>query len=251
MRVAGGCRGISDSVPYILELLQKTPGILVLSEHWLWPYELHKLSEISENLKATGKADARLSDNVSSGRGFGGIGIMWHEGIGASPVERISSDQICAIRCSLDKSATTVLTVIGVYLPCLDQGIDCYSSHLLELEKIICESQLLGRVMVVGDFNAHLGVLGGEKGRGKPNLQGVLLSEVMDRCRLSAVSLGSIATGSDFTFFSGTSRTTVDYVFADSGIVSLMSGCHTLFIDDLNTSDHVPIVANICLSQLP
>ena len=113
MRVAGGCRGISDSVPYILELLQKTPGILVLSEHWLWPYELHKLSEISENLKTTGKADARLSDDVSSGRGFDGIGIMWHEGIGASPVEGISSDRICAIRCSLDKSATTVLTVIG------------------------------------------------------------------------------------------------------------------------------------------
>ena len=41
------------------------------------------------------------------------------------------------------------------------------------------------------------------------------------------------------------------YVFADSGIVSLMSGCHTLSIDDLNTSDQVPTVANICLSQLP
>ena len=40
-------------------------------------------------------------------------------------------------------------------------------------------------------------------------------------------------------------------MFADSGIVSLMSGCHTLSIDDLNTSDQVPIVANICLSQLP
>lgn len=73
----------------------------------------------------------------------------------------------------------------------------------------------------------------------------------MSWCYLSAVSLGSIATGSNFTYFSGSSRTTVEYIFSDAGAVSLMSSCCTLPVEDLNTSDHVPIVANICLSQLP
>ena len=81
-----------------------------------------------------------------------------------------------------------------MYLPCVDLGIDCYTTHLIELENIICESRILGRVVVLGDFNAHIGVLGGDIRRGKPNMQGVLLSEVMSRCHLSAVSLGSIAT---------------------------------------------------------
>ena len=94
------CRGLSNSVPYILELLNTIPGILVLSEHWLWPYEVYKLREISENIMATGKADARLSE-YGSGRGFGGVGIMWHKSVGASAVEGISSDRICAIRCEL------------------------------------------------------------------------------------------------------------------------------------------------------
>ena len=38
--------------------------------------------------------------------------------------------------------------------------------------------------MVLWDFNAHMGMLEEEKGWGKPNLQGVLSSEVMYRCQL-------------------------------------------------------------------
>ena len=215
---------------------------------------------------------------------------MWHKSVGALAVEGISSDRIRAIRCALDESYTNILRVISVYLPCADVGIDFYTTHLIELENIICESQLLGRVMVLGDFSAYMEVLGGEIRRGKPNVQGILLSEVMSRCHLSAVSLGSFATSyfclfykmyivykifnmtmqwnyitvqsfmfryvtvselrSNFAYFSGSSRTTVDYIFSDAETVSLMSGCHTLPIEDFNTSDHVPIVANICLSQL-
>ena len=48
---------------------------------------------------------------------------------------------------------------------------------------MICESQLLGPVTVLGDFNPHLGGLGCQQ-----NLQGVLLQEMLGRCGLSAVS---------------------------------------------------------------
>lgn len=67
---------------------------------------------------------------------------------------------VCAIRfpfADLDSS----LTVISVYLPCLEQGIDLiYRQHLEELEMVISKSLLLGGVMVLGDFNAHLGRMG-------------------------------------------------------------------------------------------
>ena len=38
------CSGLSESVPYIREFLGRSPGILVLSEHWLWLYALGRLS---------------------------------------------------------------------------------------------------------------------------------------------------------------------------------------------------------------
>ena len=61
------CRGLWSSVPYIESLLGEGVKGLVLAEHWLWPFELNKLSEINDNFEAVGKADVRGS------RGSGGI----------------------------------------------------------------------------------------------------------------------------------------------------------------------------------
>ena len=47
----------------------------------------------------------------------------------------------------------------------------------MELEHVMSESRLLGPVAVLGDFNAHLGLLKGES----QSLQGVLLQELLDR----------------------------------------------------------------------
>jgi len=52
------------------------------------------------------------------------------------------------------------------------------------------------------------------KGLDDPNVQGVLVSEVMERCNPSAVSVGSLFSGPSFTYLSGDVRTTVDYILA-------------------------------------
>ena len=110
--------------------------MLVLSEHWLWPFELGKLEQISGEYEATEKADGRLTEEAEGGRGFGGIGILWHKSIGATPDGGIFSDQICGIRFSVDHGNRLVMSTIWVYLPCLDQGLDCYKEHLVELERL-------------------------------------------------------------------------------------------------------------------
>ena len=155
------CRGLSGSLPYLEALMEGGSKVIVLSEHWLWPYELDKLSQISEEYEAVGKADCRLTDEADGGRGIGGIGILWHSSVGATPIGGISSDRICGIRFSVDDGVRSVMSVIGVYLPCLDQGVDCYREHLIELEMVVSESVQLGPVAVLGDFNAHLGKLCG------------------------------------------------------------------------------------------
>ena len=37
----------------------------------------------------------------------------------------------------MDDRDRPVVSVIGVYLPCLDQRVDCYRKHLAELERVI------------------------------------------------------------------------------------------------------------------
>ncbi len=72
LRVAAwNCRGLSESVPYIESLLLDDLGVLVLSEHWLWPFELERLNEVNDMMLLGGPTE-------SSGGGCGGIGILWN-----------------------------------------------------------------------------------------------------------------------------------------------------------------------------
>ena len=142
------------------------------------------------------------------------------------------------------------ISVIGVYLPCSDQGIDCYRDHLCELERVISDSVHIGPVIIIGDFNAHLGSLGGARGKGDPNLQGILLYDIMNRHSLCAISQCDWATGPPYTYISGNSMTTVDYIIATMDATSMVSSCKTLPMADLNTSDHLPLIAELAIECL-
>ena len=57
-----------------------------------------------------------------------GIGILWHRSIAATPISSINSDRVIGIRFSMDDGDRSVTSVIGVYLPCLDQGVTATGS---------------------------------------------------------------------------------------------------------------------------
>ena len=204
------CRGLSSSVPYIEDLMESGSKILVRSEHWLWPYEIHKLNEINPDYEAVGKSDSKLTEERDGSRGCGGIGLLWHKSVAATPISGITSDKICGIRCMMDDEENSLMSVIGVYLPCLDLGVDCYLRHMQELERIVSESRLLGPVTVLGDFNAHLG--GWECMRVEHAMQGVLLQEMLERCELSAVSKRVLASEPGYTYCNGDVKITVDCI---------------------------------------
>ena len=118
---------------------------------------------------------------------------MWKKSLDARPITSIASDRICGLRIKLPSPAESEITVLAVYLPCADMDIECYGEQLVELERLISESQCFGPVVITGDFNAHLGTLGGARGQGSPNTQGILLHHLLDRCKLYAVSLCSLS----------------------------------------------------------
>jgi len=107
-------------LPYLNALISDGSDIFVLSEHWLWPFDLHCLKEIHPDYRGHGQSDSRLTSR-SEGRGLGGVDIIWHQDLDVNVVHATTSDRICGIRLS-DKSSRSTLTVIGVYLPCHDLG---------------------------------------------------------------------------------------------------------------------------------
>ena len=74
----------------------------------------------------SGKADSRLTEESSGGRGCGGVGVLWHKSFGATVVSGILSDRICAIRLRNDDGDRSQLTVIGVYLPSVAYPGGCF-----------------------------------------------------------------------------------------------------------------------------
>ena len=66
---------------------------------------------------------------------------------------------------------------------------------------------------------------------------------MMSRCSLSAVSLGSAASGPSHIYQSSDTKTTVDYVLMDIEADSMILSCCTHPMDDMNTSDHLPLTA--------
>ena len=81
-----------------------------------------------------GRVDDRLSESAEGGRGCGGIGFLWKKGVAAALIGGIESDRIGGIRFAVGKGEGSIMSVIGVYMPCLDQGIDVYREHLVILE---------------------------------------------------------------------------------------------------------------------
>ena len=115
---------------------------------------------------------------------------------------------------------------------------------------LICEGQQHGPVVVAGDFNAHLGVLGGPKGEGEPNRQGLLVKDLVDRCSLHVMSLSERAEGPGYTFWNSVSETTVDYILGDVGAASCLDRCFTHPQAPLNSSDHLPVSALLQFEML-
>lgn len=78
----------------------------------------------------------------------------------------------------------------------------------------------------------------------------MLASEVICQYNLSVILPGSMAVGPVFNYASGDVRTIVDYVLADVEVASLISSCHTLPMDNQNTSDHFPLVLEMMYTPL-
>ena len=64
-------------------------------------------------------------------------------------------------------------------------------------------------------------------------------------CSYNAVSLGEAVSGPDYTYHSGNSSTTVDYILADVEASSCVESCEVLEDTDLNMSDHLAIYVTL------
>ena len=68
------CRGFGNSEPYLKTISDSSDIVLI---HWLWPYEMHKLSSILCGYSSTGLCDKKLDEHSDLKRGCGGVAMLW------------------------------------------------------------------------------------------------------------------------------------------------------------------------------
>ena len=124
---AWNCRGLNNALPY-RKIRAEDYDVIVLSKHWLWPFEMHKFLNIHPHMSGLAIADRRLIPECHLSKGCGGIDILWRKGLKVTPVTGIDSDS---------KSTSSPILVIGIYLPTTNSPIHEYSHCLLEIESLI------------------------------------------------------------------------------------------------------------------
>ena len=225
---AWNCRGLNKALPYI-ETLAEEHDVIVLNEHWLWPYETHKFLNAHPNMLGLAITDKRLTPQCQLSKGCGGIGILWRKSLKVTPVSGVDSDRICAI--SIESTSSPIL-VIGVYLPTTNSPIDEYRHCLINRHRDMT-------VIIAGDFNTHIGANGGPRGIGDPNSQWQLLLEMIHDNDLYVPTLSCLSTGPLHTFFRGNTTTTTDYIIVDIPHFNMVLKSRTIDIHPLNFSDHL------------
>ena len=182
------------------------------------------------------------SENYGCIKGQGGVAILWDKQIkSATPLCQIQHDRICAIRIQTENA--TVVNVFCIYLPargCADD-IDVV---LDELSAILDNTEYGSYNILCGDFNADLGESGGPRSTKATDARGKTLFNFLSKYNMVAMNLSNNSYGPLNTHYGPTGETCLDYILVPSPLVTNCHDCHTLDIDGLNTSDHVPVSLN-------
>ena len=179
--------------PTLNSSLYQLTVVIILTEHWLWPYEMFKLDNLLEGFTSFGRSDKRLTEHSTISCGCGGIAILWKNHLQTTPVTSITSNRIAAIY-------SDFLRPFPLYeFICPPQTIQSLSiliifwslSLLLQHSRQRAQSSLQVTSMHTWVTWHH---------NDPPNHAGNLLSDMVHRCDLFIASLSKSAVGADYTY---------------------------------------------------
>ena len=218
-------------------MIENGSDIIALPEHWLWPYNIASLSNIHPEFEGFGYCDERLNEACTL-KGCGGIGIIWRKSIQAIPLTNIVSNRLCAIQLRLNDASC--VTIIAVYLPSTNYAREDFVESFQELQSIVSACQSDGPVMIVGDFNVNVKTA-------DRNYRNELFDNFLDANSLLVLSQTLLCQGPDYTFFTNTQNSTLDYILTDVDFYDNVLNCIVHPHHPLNLSDHLPLTTTLKL----
>lgn len=251
---AWNMRSLTYAGPYIAEL-SKNNDVIVGAEHRLFKYELHKLNDMFPGYSVYGKASHDLQDECGISKpGHCGISIAWRQYLDQNIKKvHVDSDRICCIQLMGIGQNQSCISIIGVYLPQQQCAISDFSKELALLESMITDCKSHGEVLVIGDFNCHIGWEYSERFWGETTKHGLWLMDMVNRQGMNVVDSDSnVCHGPNYTFnVDGVGCSYIDHCLSTPSLLSHIKDCRIIADTLQNTSDHLAIGVNIEVSNLP
>lgn len=216
---------------------------MVIQEHWLYPDSLSFLQTFHREFTGWGRSCNDLNLDSIWRRGKGGVAILWRKTLDRN-IERlydIGNDRIMAIRIKTTPGFN--LFVAGVYLPSNNSPLNVYKACLEELEDAINQLYNRGTIIVLGDFNCHIGMYGGLRSFSDLNERGKLFVGLMQRFGFISLNSQQFCSGPVESFYSnnGHIKTTVDHILIKEDQLHLIKSCYVGDDNSCNLSFHRPI----------
>ncbi len=223
--VSFNCRSLKKSLVEIQELCD-THDIVLLQEHWLLPFELSMLNTIHSSYVANGQSAVNLSDDVLSGRPYGGTAILYRKNLASycKPFV-IESDRMSAVMLGKKR------LLLNVYMPTNyndDESMEEYQICCGKIKSLLTDSSI-EEILIAGDFNAQPGTH-----------NYVILSEMFCEYKLNIVDMMLLANDT-VTYVSDDAKrmSWIDHIVCGENVFKQVNNVHVLY--NFICSDHKPL----------
>jgi exonuclease III len=248
--VSFNVNGLCSSKPYLNTLLANY-DVIGVSEHWLSGPELCKLDNLSTCHNVVYKChNDLLFGPPERGRGYGGVAIFYNKTLAVAPMVDIKSDRIAGIKL---KCSDKYFCILNVYMPQARNNTNVLLDNTIdELSGLIAEHNTSCNIIVMGDFNAHFGTVGGPRGRGPCSAAGqrILNALCNENVQLLCYDMSKYGSGPVFSFDRvGVGQSWIDHIFAPVCLANHVTKCGIIGEDILNVSDHLPVAIEFSLNK--
>ncbi len=248
---AWNCRGIKGSIPYIRTLMEKS-DVVALSEHKLYDPELRILDDISSEFVAYGRCSEDLQMNrYGFVPGHCGVALLWRKTLASQikPLPKLGTDRICVVKVCMPGHTLDNVYIISVYLPQSQCVISSYQHHIDALQSALDVCSADGRVLVLGDWNAHFGENFGGRAWGKTSANGKKAARLIKDNDLCIVDL-KCCDGPVYTYCGENGGMSyIDHCVVSSQLADRCVNCKVLGDEPENTSDHLPLCVEVLLKH--
>ena len=247
-------RGLTSNLDYLTLLLRDpNTNFIAISEHWLHDYNTNLLHGISNEYIFKSVSPPQEEDHLYCVprliRGHGGVALGWHKSLNQfiTPISFISSCRMLGIEYNPQSSSphSKSLYILSVYLPCRSGCTDGFKESLDHLNAVILLLPPDADIIIMGDFNADMGHLGGPYSCTSPNEQGKIFHKYLTRWDFISIHLQFHSSLSTHIYESEahSSYSTLDHIICPRRMLSRFRSAFVLEDHPLNTSDHLPVQA--------